>query len=364
LHGLTVAVKDNIDVACLWTRGGTPGLGHRRASRDAEVVARLRSAGAVVIGKTRMHELAWGMTTPGCRNPADPERMVGGSSGGSAAAVASGAVDIALGTDTGGSVRNPASLCGVFGAKTAIGELPMDGVFPLAHTQDTVGVFAANAADCLRALHALGLPAAPPCAPGRVGRLVDAWATRVEPEVAAATERTAARLAGTGFDVIDLSLQNSGLAPAASYVIMLAEAAREWWPRESPPTAGSVGAEVQGLLRLGTHVTAADYARALQVRASLRAEITDALAQVDAVLLPTCPVQAAPVGAENVRCAGRTVPIEAAHSALTALASVTGMPAISVPAQANGALPLGAQLIGRDTAGLGRLVHVAAGDQE
>lgn len=359
LHGVPIAVKDNIDVAGCWTRCGTPGFGHHRAERDATVVARLRAAGAVVVGKTRMHELAWGMTTPGCRNPHDPLRTAGGSSGGSAAAVAAGAVPVALGTDTGGSVRNPAALCGVTGVKTAAGSLPMDGVSPLAPSQDTVGVLAASIDDCRLALDAMAVTGSGRSA-RRVGLVSDRWARRVAPEVATAVTDAADRLRQAGIEVVELAVRHSGLAAATSYVTMLAEASRCWWDEVQPPPPGSLGREVRGLLRAGSRVTEADYARASTVRAAIRSALTSVLAEVDALLLATCPVVPSLSGQQSVRCAGRDVPVQTAHSGLTSLASVSGMPALSVPAVASDRLPIGIQLVAADTdvlCGLGRTLE-------
>lgn len=347
LAGVPIGVKDVLDVAGMWTRLGTPGLGHHRAERDADVVARLRAAGAVVVGKTRTHELAWGMLTPGCRNPRDPARVAGGSSGGSAVAVAAGIVALAVGTDTGGSVRNPAALCGVVGLKTAVGTLATGGAAPLAPTQDTIGFLGSTVADCRAALAACG--AAPNPAPNRrsatprVGVLADKWARRVGEPVAAALATARDRC-----DATEIRLPYSELAPAASYVTMLAESARAWWAeaRESP---GSVSRTVRDLLRLGALVTPPDYARALRVRDVLLAQVREALAGFDALLLPSCAVTAAPAGTDAVDVAGRRVGIEAAHASMTALASVTGLPAVSVPGPpAADGLPTGVQVVAAD----------------
>lgn len=348
LHGIPVAVKDNIDVAGSWTRCGTPGLGHRWARRDAAVVDRLRAENAVVVGKTRTHELAWGMITPGCRNPRDPARITGGSSGGSAAAVAGGLVPAALGTDTGGSVRNPAALCGVAGLKTAAGQLPWDGIAAMAPTQDTVGVLAATVADCALVADRLGLGRRER-GPRRVGLVADAWARRTEPEITAAVDRAVDDLRARGVEVVEVSLRHSDLAGAASYVIMLAEAARHWWPGDGKVPANAIGADVRTQLRLGSRVADSDYARALAVREAIAGEVRAVLREVDALLLASCPVLAAPVGADTVECGGRSIPVDAAHSALTALASVAGLPAMSVPgAESESGLPTGLQFIGTE----------------
>jgi Amidase len=131
LHGVPVAVKDLVDIAGTVTGAGSPKLAGNLATRDAEVVARLRAAGAVVVGKTRTHEFAYGVLTPGTVNPWDGTRIAGGSSGGSAAAVAAGLVPAAVGTDTAGSVRIPAACCGVVGFKPTLGRVPATGVWPL-----------------------------------------------------------------------------------------------------------------------------------------------------------------------------------------------------------------------------------------
>jgi hypothetical protein len=131
LHGVPVAVKDLVDVAGVVTAAGSPKLAGNLAGRDAEVVARLRTAGAVVVGKTRTHEFAYGVVTPGTVNPWNPDRIAGGSSGGSAAAVAAGLVPAAVGSDTAGSIRIPAACCGVVGLKPTWGRVPATGVWPL-----------------------------------------------------------------------------------------------------------------------------------------------------------------------------------------------------------------------------------------
>ncbi len=356
LHGVPVAVKDVIDVVGVATRCGTPGLGHHVPEDDATVVRRLRGAGAVVVGKTHTHELAWGMVTPQCRNPRDTARMTGGSSGGSAAAVAAGIVPLALGTDTGGSVRNPAALCGVAGLKASHGAVPMQGVAPLAPSQDSLGLLAATAADCrvgLSALHAAENPpdvGSGPAAVGealRVGVMTDGWAGRVDGPVAGAVQHARDVLAAAGARCLDVTVALSELAPAVSYVVMLAESAELWWPR-ARATAAGLGPQARATLQLGTQVRAMDYLRALRAGEALRAHMLATLEGADALLLPACPAPAPPAGATAVTVAGRAEPVEAAHSRLTALASTTGLPALSVPCGTDGAgLPLAVQLVGK-----------------
>ncbi|HVL94308.1 MAG TPA: amidase [Solirubrobacteraceae bacterium] len=168
LCGLPLAVKDVFDTAGVETACGSAILAGRVPARDAEAVRRARAAGAILIGKTRTHEFAWGYAMTGAhgepltRNPRDPERMPGGSSGGSAAALAAGMAVLALGTDTGGSIRLPAAWCGVCGHKPTFGLVPMDGVWPLAPSLDHAGPMALTPGDCALLLHALGGPAPAP----------------------------------------------------------------------------------------------------------------------------------------------------------------------------------------------------------
>lgn len=352
-HGIPVAVKDVIDVEGTVTRNGTEGLGHHWADKDAAAWARLSRAGAVLIGRTRTHELAWGMRTPLCRNPLDTSRTTGGSSGGSAAAVAAGVVPVALGTDTGGSVRNPAALCGVSGLKPTWGVAPLTGISPLARSQDVVGAIAARPMDCLVTLQIMSGHVTPTPPAGhrvlRVGLLANSWATRVERQVAAALGDAAAHLERSGVDVVTTHLPPGRLAPAASFVVMLAESAAAWWPQTVRCPSG-VSDEVRALLRVGATLPAIDYMQARRVSGHLRRTVLQHMddQQLDALLLPTAPATAAPADSQEQTVAHRTEPLSSAHSRLTALASVTGLPALSVPCGLDdGDLPIGAQLIGR-----------------
>lgn len=353
LDAVPIAVKDVIDVAGVPTRLGTRAAGHRQATDDAAVVAALRNAGAVVIGKTTTHELAIGMITPQARNPLDTSRITGGSSGGSAAAVAAGIVPIALGTDTNGSIRAPAAHCGVVGFKPTRGVLPTAGIAPLAPTQDTVGLIASDMGALIAAWRVL----APPdrqAAASRSGS-VDSGAIRVgfaraasaaasEP-VAAAADRAALRLAHAGFEVVDVELPDLELVRAASILVVLYEAGRAWAGLLEREPHG-LSAEVRAALRSAATVSDEAYRDAKRVRL----QVCEALRRltVDALLLPTVPVTATPAGSQSVELGGRVRAVEALQSYYTALASLTGQPAISLPAGADDdGLPAGIQLLGR-----------------
>jgi aspartyl-tRNA(Asn)/glutamyl-tRNA(Gln) amidotransferase subunit A len=197
LHGLPVGVKDLVDVAGVVTAAGSPKLAANLARRDAPVVARLRAAGAVVVGKTRTHEFAYGVLTPGTVNPWDEARIAGGSSGGSAAAVAAGLVRLAVGSDTAGSIRIPAACCGVVGFKPTYGAVPTGGVVPLSWSCDHCGPIAASVAEAALLFEVLAGVAAPPAgAPGplRLGRLVGDALRIADPPVGEVLDRLCARL--------------------------------------------------------------------------------------------------------------------------------------------------------------------------
>lgn len=200
LEGLPLVVKDLVDVAGMPTRNGTPGGAWREPRASAAAWERLAAAGAVCVGKAATHEMGWGATTPAVAHPLDPERLTGGSSGGSAAAVCAGVVPAALGTDTSGSIGIPAALCGVVGLRPTHGSLPLAGVTPLAPRQDTVGLLTRDVALCLRLF---GLLAARPLQPPvpdihglRIGVLEAVG--RIQPAVADQVERAVNTLAAAG----------------------------------------------------------------------------------------------------------------------------------------------------------------------
>jgi Asp-tRNA(Asn)/Glu-tRNA(Gln) amidotransferase A subunit family amidase len=346
--GIPVGVKDLIDVAGQTVRNGTPGLGHHVAIEDAEVWARLRAAGYVASGRTRVPELAWSVRTPGCRNPWDPSRDAGGSSGGSAVAVAAGISPVALGTDTGGSIRIPAALCGVAGLRPTHGTVSMRGITPLAPSMDTVGPIAPTARECLRIHRILGgaVEPAPPVAGLRIGLPEDLWGDRIDPGVARLTEAAADTLRAAGAKIVRVELPvTRRRARGAGYTIMLAESARQWWAAYQERPDGLAGRAVE-LLRAGSEVSDADYREALDRAAAVRAEVDEVFGEVSALLLPTVPVTAAPSESDTVGIGGQATPIEDAYYRLTALASVTGHPALTVPSGLSEGLPAGAQLVG------------------
>jgi aspartyl-tRNA(Asn)/glutamyl-tRNA(Gln) amidotransferase subunit A len=358
LHGVPVAVKDLIDVAGAVTAAGSPKLAGNLADRDAEVVARLRAAGAVVVGKTRTHEFAYGVVTPGTVNPWDSGRIAGGSSGGSAAAVAAGLVPAAVGSDTAGSIRIPAACCGVVGLKPTWGRVPVAGVWPLSWSCDHVGPIAATVADValLDTVLAGGRagpdwaqePAAAPAAGGtpRIGRLVGDDLEPVDPAVTAAVDGLCRRLedAGAVLDEVELPLK---AARGAVATIVLAEAAAAHARLLAETGEDGYSRAMLAMIRIGQSALAGEYLTGLRYRGRFAAEVEGLLARRDALLLPTLPCVAPPTGRRTVTLAGVEVGVQPALTRLPGPFNCSGSPVVSLPVGLVDGLPVGASLVGR-----------------
>jgi aspartyl-tRNA(Asn)/glutamyl-tRNA(Gln) amidotransferase subunit A len=362
LHGVPVAVKDLVDVAGAVTAAGSPKLAANRAERDAPVVERLRGAGAVVIGKTRTHEFAYGVLTPGTVNPWDETRIAGGSSGGSAAAVAAGLVGFAVGSDTAGSIRIPASCCGVVGFKPTYGAVPAAGVFPLSWSCDHVGPIAAGVSEVVllfEVLSGVPVPAPVPPDPLRLGRLVGEDLALVDPAVSEALDRLCGRLekGGAQIDEVELPLRAARSAVAtivlpelaAAHARFLAETGEEGY-----------GTRVLDAIRLGQSALATEYLAGLRYRGRFVALVEELLGGRDALLLPTIPVVAPERASRVVRLgAGSEMGVEVALTALPGAFNCSGSPVVSIPVGLVDGLPVGASLVGR-IGGDHELLRVAA----
>ena len=365
LAGRLAAVKDIIEVAGLPTRCGSPASSPDPARSDAAVVARLRAAGAEVFATTQCLEYAAGFAHPqvgGTRNPRDPARTSGGSSGGSAALVAAGVCALALGTDTGGSVRIPAAYCGIAGLKPTYGLLPVTGVFPLSPACDHVGTLTATvsgAADLLAVLADPGLLARPPARVygGFTAGVLAAQLTdpSVTAEVHRAVTGALAALAAGGWRLREITAPWLDQLPEwedTLAVIVAAEAAavhrdRDW---------GAYAEGTRALLDYGASVTGDQYDIAIRRRVELSAAIEASLSGVDVLAGPTvgyqAPEQDPPFGAGA----------DSAESRFTGPYNLTGHPAISIPVPGAG-LPIGLQLAGRRRADLALLRAAAAAEE-
>ena len=355
LHGVPVAVKDLFDVAGWETTGCCAGYRGRVAGRDADAVAALRRAGAVIIGKTNQHELAAGGTNlvSACGptgNPWDPARITGGSSGGSAAAVAARVVPLALGTDTGGSLRIPASLCGTVALKPTHGALSLRGVMALAPAMDTVGPMTATVVDAAVAFSVLGARATAVEERPVLGRVVvpdGVFVAPVHGDVRAAAERAAEELAEAGAEVVR--------APGE-----IRYDPEDWerlgWPAlyeahghllDGPEP---LGGPTRRFLEYGRDLPPEERVAAERRAGSLKEALLRLLGDADAILAPATPVAAPPANEGRVRLEDGTVlkVIRGGVSLLTRPVNMAGFPALSVPAGFTGeGLPVGIQLIGR-----------------
>ncbi|HXH06903.1 MAG TPA: amidase [Vicinamibacterales bacterium] len=356
LHGMPISVKDIIDVAGRPTTAASRVRAGHRATADAPVIANLRQAGAILIGKTNLHEFAFGTTNEDsaygpARHPDDPSRSPGGSSGGSAAAVAAGLSLASVGTDTGGSIRIPAAACGIVGLKPTLGELPTAGVVPLSRTLDHVGPLARTVLDACLMLEAMaGATPRPRWSAAshrlRLGIAGGYFLEKLEAGVRRVFVGTLERLR-SACELIERSIPHASLTPAVYLHISLAEAAAYHAATlERMPEAYT--APVRLRLELGRAVLAEDYLRALRGREVLAREVDRALEGVDALVLPTLPIPAPPLGVETVDVEGGQEPVRAAMLRLTQLFNLTGHPAVSIPmGRTPAGLPCGLQLVGR-----------------
>lgn len=334
LRDLDVAVKDIIDVAGLPTRNGTPLALWRDPDVSATVWERLARAGARCVGKTATHEMAWGVTTPQISHPFDPFRIAGGSSGGSAACVAGGAAHIALGTDTGGSIRIPASLCGVVGFRPTTGAVDSTGITALAPTQDAPGILAPDMATCVATLEVLldrdlGSVGPDNSRPLRVGIL--AHPGHLQPVVEAAYDRTLTALEESGVTLVRCETDLPRKSASISLLTMLLESAQHHASQVRADPHG-FGPEARTLLTLGLELSdhAVTIATARHAMLAMTSQLFDTTA-LDALITPTTPCIAPQRGADAVEIAGRAESVDSALTRFTAWAPVVAMPAVSVP---------------------------------
>ena len=366
LHGIPLPIKDNIETQGIRTTAGSKILSHFIPDRDADVVSALRQAGAVIIGKTNLHEFAYGITNENphygaARNPWDTTRVSGGSSGGSAVAVASGLGFGSVGTDTGGSIRIPAALCGIVGLKPTFGRVSTRGVVPLSVSLDHVGPLARSVDDVSLLLATISskehpfraAAASEPKGKSRRARFTLGWPRnfffdRVDDEILAAIEAAVKLLEKRGAIVRQISLSHIADSADAGTNIALAEALN--FHQSSgfyPARANEYGPDVRARLEQGAKISAADYLHALGERPRIAAEFDAALAEVDAIVAPSAPIPAPRVGETVVRIRGEEETVRSALVRVSRPANFTGHPALSIPCGTTSeGMPIGLQLIG------------------
>jgi aspartyl-tRNA(Asn)/glutamyl-tRNA(Gln) amidotransferase subunit A len=369
LHGIPISIADNIDVSGIRTTAGSTLTEGVVAARDAAVVRSLHDSGAVLIGKTNLPECGFGATSDNSafsavRNPSDDTRSAGGASGGSAVSVATRMSFGSIGTDTGGSVRIAASVCGVVGLKPTRGELVTDGVVPFAPSLDHVGVLAPTVTDAFLLYNVLkghprrGRLFRPSLVDIRFGVLHFHFCDTLDPEIAGLFERAIMRFDGGRSRLVDCRIPGatsvptmfSNLQAPEAHAYHAANLAR--WPSLYTPA-------VRSRLEYGASISASEYVSAQAARKELTRDVETILKDVDVLVLPTLPVPPPFLGTDDVVVDGIREPVGALMSKMTQLFNITGHPAISIPCGTTAAgMPGGLQLVGPRNRTL-RLLEIA-----
>jgi aspartyl-tRNA(Asn)/glutamyl-tRNA(Gln) amidotransferase subunit A len=366
LHGIPISLKDNFWTCGIRSTAGSKILAKFVPDADSDVAGRLAHAGAILLGKTNMHEFAYGITNENphygpVHNPWAQERISGGSSGGSAVAVATGMGFASIGTDTGGSIRIPASLCGIVGLKPTYGLVSVAGVVPLAETMDHAGPLARSLTDVCIMLQALAekypkdasgpdyrkLPKSIPRR-FRLGWPKEYFFDRVDLEVRRAVDAAVKTLESLGARIEEVLLPHLAESVEPSTNIAMAEATRY---HESqgyfPARAAEYGEDVRKRLEMGREVRAVDYLNAFAVKREIEKEFEAAYTRVDAIVAPAVPITAPRIGENEVMIEGEKETVRSALVRLNRPANLTGDPAMSIPCgYTRAGLPIGLQLIG------------------
>ena len=357
LHGIPISLKDLLDMKGVSTTAASRLRAEHVARRDAPVTAKLRAAGAVIVGKTNLHEFAFGTTSEDsgwgpCRHPLDPSRSPGGSSGGSAAGVRAGMTFATVGTDTGGSIRIPAAACGIVGLKPGWNEISADGVVPLSRQLDHVGPLARSVEDVSTMFDIMrgSAPTVIEAAPlfGRkFGLLGGYFLDRLDEHVEAALLSAVDVLRRAGASITEVTIPHAGdIAPIYLHLVLADAAAYHARSLEERPAAYTPNVRIR--LEMGRHVLAEDYVRALNGRRVIAREVDAALEGMDALLLPALSIPAPPLGQATVPVKGGQEVVRTAMLRCTQPFNVSSHPALSLPCGNTPAgLPVGLQMVGR-----------------
>lgn len=389
LAGIPFAVKDLIDVAGVRTTAGSRVLADNVAQGNAFLVDRMLDAGAVVLGKTNLHEFAYGATGENplygtAVNAYDPGRLAGGSSSGSAAAVAFGLVPAAFGTDTGGSTRAPAALCGLVGLKPTVGRISTSGVIPYCWSLDHIGLIARSVEDAALLLQTVAGhdPQDPGCVDEpngdytsrlddgvsglRVGVPHNFYFEHCDDEILAAAQAVLTHLEDLGATVVAVDLPSMEHARTVSLTLQMPEAL-SYHTRYLAERGALYGDDLRAGLALGQCLLAEHYVRARRMLTRYREETSDVLRSVDVLVTPATPTVAPPVGSTSITTAGKAEAVGNALTRYTTFFNMSGHPAVAVPSGLHTTgLPMGVQVVGRyfDEATLMRVAAaIQAGDR-